>query len=90
MPAGWIRRWPEMCEQVDAAVRAQTRDRVDLWVAKFDPDGVRIPTKTDDNRYVEMRDHRCGDGRDLGQHPRRRCRGAGSAPGRAGGQRVRG
>jgi hypothetical protein len=30
------------------------RDRVDLWVAKFDPAGVRIPPKVDDNRYVEI------------------------------------
>ena len=30
------------------------RDRVDLWVAKFDPAGVRVPPKIDDNRYVEI------------------------------------
>jgi Domain of unknown function (DUF222) len=30
------------------------RDRVDLWVAKFDPAGVRIPPKVEDNRYVEV------------------------------------
>ena len=29
-------------------------DRIDLWVAKFDPDGVRIPPKTDEQRYVEI------------------------------------
>jgi hypothetical protein len=26
------------------------RDRVDLWVAKFDPAGVRVPPKVKDNR----------------------------------------
>jgi hypothetical protein len=30
------------------------RDRVDLWVAKFDPAGVRVPPKVDDNRYVDV------------------------------------
>ena len=30
------------------------RDRVDLWVAKFDPAGVRVPPKVNDNRYVEV------------------------------------
>ena len=30
------------------------RDRVDQWVAKFDPAGVRIPPKVDDNRYVDI------------------------------------
>ena len=30
------------------------RDRVDLWVAKFDPAGVRVPPKVKDNRYVDV------------------------------------
>ena len=30
------------------------RDRLDQWVAKFDPAGVRVPPKVDDNRYVEI------------------------------------
>jgi hypothetical protein len=30
------------------------RDRVDLWVAKFDPAGVRVPPKVNDNRHVEL------------------------------------
>jgi Domain of unknown function (DUF222) len=30
------------------------RDRVDLWVAKFDPAGVRVPPKVKDNRYVAI------------------------------------
>lgn len=29
-------------------------DRVDLWVAKFDPGGVRVPPKVKGNRYVEV------------------------------------
>lgn len=29
-------------------------DRIDLWVAKFDPAAVRIPKKAKDNRYVEI------------------------------------
>ena len=29
-------------------------DRIDLWVAKFDPAGVRVPPKTDEQRYVEI------------------------------------
>jgi len=30
------------------------RDRVDQWVAKFDPAGVRVPPKFNDNRYVDI------------------------------------
>jgi Domain of unknown function (DUF222) len=30
------------------------RDRVDLWVAKFDPAAVRVPPKVDDGRCVEI------------------------------------
>jgi hypothetical protein len=30
------------------------RDRIDLWVVKFDPAGVRIPPKVNDNRYVDI------------------------------------
>ena len=30
------------------------RDRIDLWVAKFDPAGVRVPPKIEDSRYVEI------------------------------------
>ncbi|MUM02744.1 HNH endonuclease signature motif containing protein, partial [Mycolicibacterium sp. CBMA 334] len=29
-------------------------DRVDLWVAKLDPAGVRVPPKIDDSRYVQI------------------------------------
>ena len=30
------------------------RDRLDLWVAKFDPAAVRVPPTVDDHRYVEI------------------------------------
>ena len=30
------------------------RDRIDLWVAKFDPAGVRVPATVDDSRYVDI------------------------------------
>jgi hypothetical protein len=30
------------------------RDRVDQWVTKFDPAGVRVPPKVKDNRYVDV------------------------------------
>jgi hypothetical protein len=30
------------------------RDRVDLWVAKFDPAGVRVPPKIEDSRYIAI------------------------------------
>lgn len=29
-------------------------DRLDQWIAKFDPDGVRVPPEIDDGRYVEV------------------------------------
>ena len=51
------------------------RDRIDLWVAKFDPAGVRIPPKVNDNRYVDIGETSPGDGRDLGQRPCHRRRG---------------
>jgi hypothetical protein len=34
--------------------RPKLRDRVDLWVAKFDPAGVRVPPNVSDNRYVDI------------------------------------
>ena len=30
------------------------RDRLDLWVAKFDPAGVRVSAKVEDDRYVQI------------------------------------
>lgn len=29
-------------------------DRIDQWIAKFDPDGVRVPPQIDESRYVEV------------------------------------
>lgn len=29
-------------------------DRIDVYIAKLDPDGVRVPPSTDDQRYVEV------------------------------------
>ena len=34
--------------------KPKLQDRIDLWVAKFDPAGVRVPPAVDDNRYVEI------------------------------------
>jgi hypothetical protein len=34
--------------------KPKLRDRVDMWVAEFDPAGVRVPPKVDDHRYVEI------------------------------------
>ena len=29
-------------------------DRIDQWIAKFDPDGVRVPPQVEESRYVEV------------------------------------
>jgi hypothetical protein len=34
--------------------KPKLRDRVDQWVAKLDPAGVRVPPKVDDNRYMDI------------------------------------
>ena len=65
------------------------RDRLDLWVAKFDPAGVRVSAKVEDDRYVEIVPAEAGMAGVFGQHPRRRRRGAGSATGGVGGHGVR-
>ena len=55
----------EVMEQLDAALARHAAkwmklsgpkliDRIDLWVAKFDPAGVRIPPQTDEQRFVEI------------------------------------
>ncbi|WP_027332348.1 HNH endonuclease signature motif containing protein [Mycolicibacterium tusciae] len=41
------------CEKWMKLSRNKLRDRVDQWVAKFDPAGVRIPPKVADSRYVD-------------------------------------
>jgi Domain of unknown function (DUF222) len=61
----------EFIERLDAALARhyvkwmrlsgpKLRDRIDLWVAKFDPAGVRIPRKVNDNRYVDIGETRPG------------------------------
>ena len=61
----------EFIERLDAALARhcvkwmrlsgpKLRDRIDLWVAKFDPAGVRIPRKVKDNRYVDIGETRPG------------------------------
>jgi hypothetical protein len=30
------------------------RDRIDLWIAKYDPDGVRIPPRVDESRFIDV------------------------------------
>jgi hypothetical protein len=55
----------EVMERLDAALARhcvkwmklsgpKLQDRVDLWVAKFDPAAVRIPPKVEDKRYLEI------------------------------------
>lgn len=55
----------EMIARVDAALAGSApkwmklsgpklADRIDQWIAKFDPDGVRIPPDVDEGRYVEV------------------------------------
>ena len=34
--------------------KPKLQDRIDLWVAKFDPAAVRVPPIVDDNRYLEI------------------------------------
>jgi Domain of unknown function (DUF222) len=42
------------CEKWMKLSGPKLRDRVDMWVAKFDPAGVRVPPKVNDNRYVDL------------------------------------
>ncbi len=42
------------CEKWMKLSKPKLRDRVDQWVAKFDPAGVRVPPKVDENRYFEV------------------------------------
>jgi Domain of unknown function (DUF222) len=55
----------EVIARLDAALAAHAsrwmrmsgpklQDRVDLWVAKFDPAAVRVPPKVDQSRFVEV------------------------------------
>ena len=42
------------CEKWMRLSKPKLRDRVDLWVARFDPAGVRVPPAVDEHRYVEI------------------------------------
>ncbi|MGO4446108.1 DUF222 domain-containing protein [Mycobacterium sp. 2YAF39] len=42
------------CEKWMKLSKPKLRDRVDQWVAEFDPAGVRIPPKVEENRYFEV------------------------------------
>jgi uncharacterized protein DUF222 len=42
-----VARWMRFSEN-------KLRDRLDLWVAKFDPAGVRVPPKVDEDRFVAI------------------------------------
>ncbi|MGX9790229.1 HNH endonuclease signature motif containing protein [Mycobacterium sp. MMS18-G62] len=53
--------WPELDEAIARHCTKwmklsgpKLRDRVDQWVAKFDPAGVRVPPTVNDNRYVDI------------------------------------
>jgi len=41
------------CEKWMKLSKNKLRDRVDQWVAKFDPAGVRIPPRVEEQRYVD-------------------------------------
>jgi len=56
---------PEVIAKLDAAVARnapwwmrlsapKAAERIDMWVARFDPAGVRVPGNRDENRYVEI------------------------------------
>jgi hypothetical protein len=45
--AGHVEKWMRLS-------KPKLRDRVDAWVAKFDPAGVRVPPDVKDNRFVEF------------------------------------
>ncbi|HUE32121.1 MAG TPA: HNH endonuclease signature motif containing protein [Mycobacterium sp.] len=56
---------PELVAKLDAAMARhaprwmrlsapKAAERIDMWVARFDPAGVRVPGNRTDNRYVEI------------------------------------
>lgn len=56
---------PELVAKLDAAVAKHAHrwmrlskpkliERIDMWVARFDPAGRRMPNQNDDDRYVEI------------------------------------
>ena len=55
-----------MGAEMDELSGPRLTERIDMWVEKFDPAGIREPRPVRDDRYVESA-HQPGDGRDLGQ-----------------------
>jgi Domain of unknown function (DUF222) len=51
--ARWVSRWTKLS-------RPKLIERIDWWVAKFDPAGVRVPGRADDNRYVHFQSLKSG------------------------------
>ncbi|MGE0218190.1 HNH endonuclease signature motif containing protein [Mycolicibacterium sp.] len=62
---------PGFIAQVDAALAERVagwmrlsypklRDRLDLWVAEFDPAGVRVPREARENRFVDITEEGAG------------------------------
>jgi hypothetical protein len=45
--AGHAEKWMKLS-------KPKLRDRIDMWVAKMDPAGVRIPPVVDDHRYLDV------------------------------------
>ncbi len=42
------------CEKWMKLSKNKLRDRIDQWVSKFDPAGVRVTPKVDEGRYIEV------------------------------------
>jgi hypothetical protein len=56
-PAVWAGLDAELAARAHKWMRfseKQLRDRVDQWIAKLDPNGVRVPPNIDDERFVEI------------------------------------
>ena len=47
------------CEKWMKLSKPKLQDRIDLWVAKFDPAAVRVPPIVDDGRYVVVEPGMC-------------------------------
>ncbi|MFV8170202.1 HNH endonuclease signature motif containing protein [Mycolicibacterium peregrinum] len=56
-PAVWVGLDEELAARAHKWMRfseRQLRDRVDQWIAKLDPNGVRVPPPIDDGRFVQV------------------------------------
>ncbi|OBB34155.1 hypothetical protein A5792_08560, partial [Mycolicibacterium peregrinum] len=56
-PAVWVGLDEELAARAHKWMRLserQLRDRVDQWIAKLDPNGVRVPPPIDDGRFVQV------------------------------------